>query len=310
MLERVRASPDDAGPSAADNAGHAPPARVLVVDDHEGFRAVARALLEGDGLLVVAEAADGAEALAAAERLRPDLVLLDVHLPDLDGFDVSVRLASLPRPPVVVLTSSRPIADLRRRVAESPAAGFVPKHLSLGRRAVCPGRMRWTRMIVALDAVAGSSILAVGILGWRRFRMSALFAMAAAVAWFAVPALPVLVLLHRPLLFHSILALPRGRVHGAFRALSSWLPGSGWCCLRPRSRGYPATAALCVAVAIGLQTSRALRCAGPDSGRDARCSWPRAWCCPCSSALVWPQYVEAGLPIATYLCAVTSVPRR
>ena len=109
-----------------------PPARVLVVDDHEGFRAVARALLEGDGLLVVAEAADGAEALAAAERLRPDLVLLDVHLPDLDGFDVSVRLSQLARPPVVVLTSSRPIADLRRRVAESPAAGFVPKHLLSG----------------------------------------------------------------------------------------------------------------------------------------------------------------------------------
>jgi CheY-like chemotaxis protein len=104
------------------------PTRVLVVDDHDGFRAVARALLEGDGLTVVAEAADGVEALAAAAMTNPDLVLLDVHLPDLDGFEVSKRLAVLPKPPVIVLTSSRPIADLRRRVGESPAAGFVPKH--------------------------------------------------------------------------------------------------------------------------------------------------------------------------------------
>jgi CheY-like chemotaxis protein len=96
------------------------------------FRAVARAVLEADGLSVVAEVADGAEALAVAERLRPDLVLLDVHLPDFDGFEVSERLAALPSPPVVVLTSSRPIADLRRRVGESPAAGFVPKDLVSG----------------------------------------------------------------------------------------------------------------------------------------------------------------------------------
>ena len=104
-----------------------PRLRVLVVDDHEGFRAVARALLERDGLKVVAEAADGSSALEAALDVEPDVVLLDVHLPDLDGFEVSRRLAALPRPPTVVLTSSRPIADLRRRVAESPAAGFVPK---------------------------------------------------------------------------------------------------------------------------------------------------------------------------------------
>ena len=103
------------------------PVRVLVVDDHEGFRAVVRAVLEADGLSVVAEVADGAAALATAERLRPDVVLLDVHLPGLDGFEVSEQLAALPTPPVVVLTSSRPIADLRRRVSGSPAAGFVPK---------------------------------------------------------------------------------------------------------------------------------------------------------------------------------------
>src|SRR3954452_9601706 len=104
-----------------------PRSRVLIVDDHDGFRAAARALLERDGFLVVAEASDGAAALAEAERVTPDVVLLDVHLPDLDGFEVSRRLALLPGPPAVVLTSSRPIADLRTRIAESPAAGFVAK---------------------------------------------------------------------------------------------------------------------------------------------------------------------------------------
>jgi two-component system nitrate/nitrite response regulator NarL len=107
-------------------------ARVLVVDDHDGYRGVARALLESDGLQVVGEAADGAGALAEAARLRPDVVLLDVHLPDLDGFEVSRMLAELPCPPVVVMTSSRPISDVRRRIDSSPAAGFVPKHLLTG----------------------------------------------------------------------------------------------------------------------------------------------------------------------------------
>jgi CheY-like chemotaxis protein len=104
-----------------------PPSRVLIVDDHDGFRAVARALLERDGFVVVAEAADGAGALAEAERVAPDLVLLDVHLPDVDGFEVSRQMALLRSPPAVILTSSRPIADLRTRVGESPAAGFVAK---------------------------------------------------------------------------------------------------------------------------------------------------------------------------------------
>lgn len=122
----VGVNPDDATALPSDNA-NMPHLRVLVVDDHEGFRAVARDLLERDGLLVVAEVGDGVAALEAASSVVPDLVLLDVHLPDLDGFEVSKRLAALPSPPTVVLTSSRPITDLRRRIAESPAAGFVPK---------------------------------------------------------------------------------------------------------------------------------------------------------------------------------------
>jgi DNA-binding NarL/FixJ family response regulator len=100
---------------------------VLVVDDHPGFRSTARALLESDGLTVVGEAGDGAGALEAAIRLRPLVVLLDVHLPDADGFAVCSRLAALSPAPVVVLTSGRPMSDLRSRLGGSRAAGFVPK---------------------------------------------------------------------------------------------------------------------------------------------------------------------------------------
>jgi DNA-binding NarL/FixJ family response regulator len=100
---------------------------ILIVDDHVGFRSVARALLEAEGFQVVGEAGDAAEALTAAGELRPRIVLLDVYLPDGDGFALSRQMAALPLPPRVVLTSSRPIADLRRRVADSPVAGFIPK---------------------------------------------------------------------------------------------------------------------------------------------------------------------------------------
>lgn len=100
---------------------------LLIVDDHAEFRRVARTLLEADGFEVVGEAADGTSAIAEAVRLRPQLVLLDVHLPDVDGFVVAERLAALAVPPQVVLTSSRSAGSLRRRLAASPALGFVAK---------------------------------------------------------------------------------------------------------------------------------------------------------------------------------------
>jgi DNA-binding NarL/FixJ family response regulator len=101
--------------------------RVLIVDDHPSFRASARSLLEEEGYEVVGEAADGAEALRAAEELRPDFVLLDIQLPDIDGFEVARRLASTAHAPQVVLTSSRDGADYGPCIEESRARGFVPK---------------------------------------------------------------------------------------------------------------------------------------------------------------------------------------
>ncbi len=101
---------------------------VLIVDDHVEFRSLARVLLEADGFVVLGEAADGESALAAAARLRPELVLLDVQLPDLDGFAVADRLADGSRAaPAVVLISSREASSYRRRLADSPAIGFLAK---------------------------------------------------------------------------------------------------------------------------------------------------------------------------------------
>ena len=103
------------------------PLTVLIVDDHEGFRQVARALLEADGVEVVGEAADGESAITEAERLRPQLVLLDVQLPGIDGFEVATRLDAASVPPAVVLTSSYAADSCRRRLMQSPARAFIPK---------------------------------------------------------------------------------------------------------------------------------------------------------------------------------------
>ena len=100
---------------------------VLIVDDHPSFRASARTLLEAEGYEVVGEAENGIAALAAVRRLHPDLVLLDVQLPDLDGFQVAARLGKLADPPAIVLTSSRDGADYGRCIKQSGARGFVPK---------------------------------------------------------------------------------------------------------------------------------------------------------------------------------------
>ena len=101
--------------------------RVLIVDDHPSFRASARVLLEAEGFDVVGEAADGQAAIAEAGRLQPEVVLLDVQLPDIDGFDVAARLTGADDAPAVILVSSRDGSDFGPLVTRSGARGFVPK---------------------------------------------------------------------------------------------------------------------------------------------------------------------------------------
>ena len=100
---------------------------VLIVDDHPAFRESAAALLEQEGFVVVGEASEGDEAIAAVERLRPQIVLLDIQLPGLDGFGVAERLAAGPHPPNVVLISSRDAAAYGARLEATAAQGFIPK---------------------------------------------------------------------------------------------------------------------------------------------------------------------------------------
>jgi DNA-binding NarL/FixJ family response regulator len=99
----------------------------LIVDDHPSFRRFARKLLEAAGFLVVGEAEDGASAVAAVRALRPDMVLLDVLLPDRTGFAVAHELASEPERPLVVLTSSRSASDLGALARTEDARGFISK---------------------------------------------------------------------------------------------------------------------------------------------------------------------------------------
>jgi DNA-binding NarL/FixJ family response regulator len=106
---------------------------VLIVDDHEAFRESATALLEAEGFDVVGEAADGPQAIAEVERLQPEVVLLDIQLPELDGFAVAERLAALPEAPRVVLISSREANAYGHRLVETAARGFIPKRELSGR---------------------------------------------------------------------------------------------------------------------------------------------------------------------------------
>ena len=101
--------------------------RVLIVDDNSAFRAAARQLLERGGFVVVAEAGDGASGVREAQEHRPDVALVDVQLPDFDGFEVAERLARARPGARVILTSSLDGADFGALVAGSPALGFIPK---------------------------------------------------------------------------------------------------------------------------------------------------------------------------------------
>jgi DNA-binding NarL/FixJ family response regulator len=115
--------PDAGEPALVDAHG----LTVLIVDDHPSFRVSARRLLEAEGFDVVGEAVDGVSALAAARMLAPRIVVLDVGLPDADGFDIATALTAGEAPPAVVLVSSRDVSDFGSLVEGSGARGFVQK---------------------------------------------------------------------------------------------------------------------------------------------------------------------------------------
>ena len=103
------------------------PSHVLIVDDHPGFRRLARRFLEDAGYSVIGEASTGAEAILEAARLKPDIVLLDIQLPDSDGFAVATSISSLARPPTIILVSSRDSSDYGPRLGGCGALGFISK---------------------------------------------------------------------------------------------------------------------------------------------------------------------------------------
>jgi two-component system response regulator EvgA len=100
---------------------------ILIIDDDPHFRTQARDVLETDGFVVVGEAVDGASGLDAARSLQPDFVLLDIGLPDVDGFEVARSLALEHPASLLVLTSSRDARAYGRRLTNGHALGFIPK---------------------------------------------------------------------------------------------------------------------------------------------------------------------------------------
>ena len=99
----------------------------MIVDDDPRFRLQAASLLGSDGFEVVGEASDGASGVKAARSLQPDFVLVDIGLPDVDGFEVADALADGGGPPLVILTSSRDARAYGRRLGKSPVLGFISK---------------------------------------------------------------------------------------------------------------------------------------------------------------------------------------
>ena len=107
--------------------------RILVIDDNAAFRRALSRVLETERFTVIAEAATGASGVQLAREHHPDLVIVDVQLPDTDGFDVAEQLAALHLPMEVILTSGLDSSDLGSLITESSARGFIPKaELSVG----------------------------------------------------------------------------------------------------------------------------------------------------------------------------------
>ena len=104
------------------------PVRVLIVDDQIPFREASHMVVEmTDGFEVVGEADNGEQALAMVDELRPDLVLMDVQMPIMDGIEATRRISALPEAPVVLVMSTHESGDYRGVAEAAGAVRFVPK---------------------------------------------------------------------------------------------------------------------------------------------------------------------------------------
>jgi DNA-binding NarL/FixJ family response regulator len=129
-------------PSPSDAA---PPIRVLLADDEELVRYGLRTVLEAaGGFLVVGEAGDGAEAVALARRLQPDVVLMDIRMPVLDGLAATRKVLGLPHPPQVAVLTTFHVDEYVHAALAAGAAGFLlkdtpPRQIAEAVRAVADG---------------------------------------------------------------------------------------------------------------------------------------------------------------------------
>ena len=116
--------------------------KILIVDDHEALRAGVRAVLESRGFEVCGEAADGQEALARAQQLRPDLVILDITMPVLDGFSAAREIHKRLPGVGILLLSMHESASMVNVAKSSGARGYVAKSEGIA------------RLLKAVDAIA------------------------------------------------------------------------------------------------------------------------------------------------------------
>jgi DNA-binding NarL/FixJ family response regulator len=103
------------------------PPTILIVDDHAGFRRSARSLLSAEGFDVVGDVENGISGISAVRRLRPQIVLLDIQLPDIDGFAVADAMAAADPRLSIIFVSSRDVASYGPQLARAPVSGFIPK---------------------------------------------------------------------------------------------------------------------------------------------------------------------------------------
>ena len=108
--------------------GQQVPIRVLLADDHQLLRRAMRAMLEIQGPVeVVAEASDGYEAIELTDLLKPDVVLMDIELPELDGISATEQIVAADSAARVIIVTNYDHAELRHAAREAGACGYVLK---------------------------------------------------------------------------------------------------------------------------------------------------------------------------------------